>query len=144
MSIRPNCIDADLPSQYTCCPDPSRTATRRQSHSSEKNVSRWQLLQSVTQIALKIHFVARRSCARVGMVRHGSIHIQNVQRNTFLCETFVRSDGMVRHGSIHIQNVQRNTFLCETFVRSDGMVRHGSLHMQGVQRNTACCETVVR
>jgi hypothetical protein len=55
-------------------------------------VSLWQLLQSVTQIALKIHFVARRSCARRGMVRHGSLPIQGVQKNKVCCETFVRSE----------------------------------------------------
>jgi hypothetical protein len=119
-----NCIETDLNVNTTelcwcrCaftvyCPDTCRTATRRQSHSSGKNVSRWQLLQSVTQIALKIHFVARRSCARMGMVRHGNLHIQSVQINIFCCETFMSS-------SLPIQDVQRNTFCCKMFMRSHG------------------------
>jgi len=136
MSIRPNCTDAAVPSQYTVL-DPSRTAIRRQSHSSGKNVSRWQLLQSVTQIALKIHFVARRSCARMGMVRHGILHIQDVQRNTFVARRSCARMGMVRHSSLNIQDVQRNTFCCETFVSS-------RLPIEDVQRNTFCCETFVR
>jgi len=61
----------------------------------------------------EIHTVARSSCARMGMVRHGSLHIQGAQRNTFCDETFVRS-------SLPIQDEQRNTFCCETFVRWDG------------------------
>ena len=61
----------------------------------------------------EIHSVARRSCAGMGMVRHGSLHIQGAQRNTFCDETFVSS-------SLPIRNDQRNTFCCEAFVRSDG------------------------
>jgi len=48
---------------------------------------------SIYRVFREIHTVARRSCARMGMVRHGSLPIRSVQRNTFCCETFVRSDG---------------------------------------------------
>jgi hypothetical protein len=50
---------------------------------------------SIYRVFSKIHYVARRPCGRMGMVGHSSLHIQNVQRNTFCCETFVRAD--LRH-----------------------------------------------
>jgi len=47
---------------------------------------------SIYRVFSEIHYVARRSCGKMGMVGHSSLHIQDIPRNTFCCETFVRAD----------------------------------------------------